>query len=469
MKDRVEFSSSRRRMLKMLSVGTAGLALAACAPRATSTAEPTENVQSGASGASLEQGELSVLLCCATEQSRDLQERFSRDFEATYPGVKVKVEQPPPGTNYFEKLQTLVAAGTPPDVFDMWEGYVAPYAQNGVLKDLTPYIDADPEWKMDDFQPAAVAATSWQNRLYALVRDFYPGPSLFFYNKDIFDAAGLEYPNADWTWDKMKETAKALTKDAKGTGKIDQWGVTYETWFVPWLYWIWSNGGDVFNADETKCTIAEPPATQAIQYWADLALKDNCAIPSTELAALQGAANAFITGAVGMYLGYTWNIADMKAARDQGLNWSTCLPPKANNGGRVFYMHLECWALANQTKMPKASWQYIRDYTVKAIDEFVTLYPGIPLLKDKIDLFLTPEHKEYGWDKIPEIVSDPKNIRIPGAGAKWDKIAGLIQSELDLVVIGEKTAEQAMNTAAPLVDQELARSASALENWSSRV
>jgi len=62
MKDRVEFSSSRRRMLKMLGVGSAGLALAACAPRATSTAEPTENVQSGTSGASLEQGELSVLL-----------------------------------------------------------------------------------------------------------------------------------------------------------------------------------------------------------------------------------------------------------------------------------------------------------------------------------------------------------------------------------------------------------------------
>lgn len=467
MKGHSPFSKSRRQMLKMLGVGSAGLVLAACAPQAQSTEAPTEDVSGGAPSG-LEEGELKVLLCCATEQSRGLQDRFSADFTARNPGVKVTVEQPPPGTNYFEKLQTLVAAGTPPDVFDMWEGYVAPYAQNGVLKDLTPFVEADPEWKMDDFQPAAVAASSWQGRLYSIVRDFYPGPALFFYNKDIFDAAGQEYPNADWTWTKMKEVAKALTVDTTGGNTINQWGVTYETWFVPWLYWIWSNGGDVFNADETKCTIAEAPATEAIQFWADLALKDDCAIPATELSALQGAANAFITGAVSMYLGYAWNIADMKAAREQGLNWSTCLPPTTDSGGRVFYMHLECWAMADKSKMPKAAWQYIRDYTTDAIEEFVQYYPGIPLLKDRIDLFLTPEHIEYGWDKIPDIIADPKNIRVPGSGAKWDKISGLIQAELDLVMIGDKTAQQAMSTAAPLVDQELARTASLVDDCNCR-
>ena len=458
---------TRRELLKLIKIGSGGLILSACAPEVTEmapTPETAEDVPGGPTGPAYDQGELKILLCCYTDETLGLQTRYNADFEATYPGVTVNQEQTPAGQNYFEKLQTLIAAGTPPDVFDMWEGYVGPYAANGVLQDLTPYIDVDPEWKMDDFQPAAVAASSWRGRLYALVRDFYPGPSLFYYNTDLFDKASLEYPNADWSWDDMRAAGKALSMDTAGSGAINQWGLAYETWFVPWLHWIWSNGGDIFNADETKSTLTDPKTVEALQYWADLAIEDKAAMPSAELSAMQGAPNAFKTGTIGMYLGYTWNIAEMTAAREEGLNWSTCLPPKANSGGRVFYMHLECWASAKETKVPKTAWRYIRDYQEKAVAEFVTYYPGIPLLKDKIDLFLTPEHIAYGWDKIPDIIADPKNIRIPGSGAKWDKISGLIQAELDLVFIGEKSAKEAAETAAPLVDEELARSSAYSES-----
>ena len=60
----------------------------------------------------------------------------------------------------------------------------SPTPRTACLLDLTPYIEADPEWKMDDFQPAAVEAASYQGKLYTIMRDFYPGPAMFFYNKD---------------------------------------------------------------------------------------------------------------------------------------------------------------------------------------------------------------------------------------------------------------------------------------------
>jgi len=455
-----KINKSRREMLKMMAVGTAGLALAACAPQATQTAAPntSENTTSGGSMSKIEEGNLVCLLCCGTDETHALQDKFTTYFNETYPSIKASLELTPGGQNYFEKLQTMIAAGTTPDVFDMWEGYVQPYAANGVLMNFTPYVDADPEWKVSDFQPAAIAAASYQDNLYAIMRDFYPGPAMFFYNKDIFDKAGAEYPTFDWDWNKMREVAISLTKDTKGSGRTDQWGIMYETWFVVWLHWIWSNGGDLFNADSTKCTLTDPKAVEALQFYADMINKDQCAIPSGELSAMQGAINAFKTGAVGMYLGYAWNIADMKAAREQGLNWGCVLPPKAPTGGRAFYMHLECWAAAKASKVPNACWQYIRDFTTKYIADFVALYPGIPLLKKDINLFLTEENVSYGWDKIPDIIADPKNIRIPGAGAKFDKISGLVQSELDLVFTGEKTAQAAAEAAAPNVDAELARS-----------
>jgi len=459
---------SRRQMLRLLGLGSAGAALSACAPKVvtqtvqvpveqTVVVKETVVVEAGPGGPAYEEGELKILLCCYTPEVLELQADYNKEFEETYPGVKVNQEQTPAGQSYFEKLQTLIAAGTPPDVFDMWEGYVGPYAENGALKSLTPYIEVDPDIKMDDMQPAAVKASSWQGNLYALIRDFYPGPSTLFYNKDLFDKAGVAYPSSDWTWDTMRAAAKGLTADTNGDSITDQWGLTFETWFVPWLYWIWSNGGDVFNQDETKCTLTDPKAVEAIQYWADIVNVDKSALSSAELQTMNGSSNAFRTGTVGMYLGNTWDIQDMLAAREQGLNWQACLSPQAPNSGRVYYMHLECWANSAQSKLPQTAWRYIRDYQFKAVSRFVKLYPGIPLLKQMLYLYMTPENAAYGWDRIPSIVSDPNNIRVPGAGAKWDKISGLIQAELDLVFIGEKSADDAAATACPQVDEELAR------------
>jgi multiple sugar transport system substrate-binding protein len=464
MSDLLKRTLSRRQMLKLLGVGSAGLVLAACAPQATETAPPAEgeagDVVDKPASSNIESGNLVCLLCCGTDESRELQARFNEYFDKTYPSIKTSLELTPAGQNYFEKLQTMIAAGTPPDVFDMWEGYVQPYAANGVLMDLTPYVEADPEWSMEDFQPAAVAASSYEGKLYTIVRDFYPGPVMYFYNKDMFDAAGQSYPTLDWTWETMREAAKALTKDENGDGIAEQWGLAFETWFVPWLFWIWSNGGDLFNDDETQCALTDPKAYEAFQLWADLVNVDKTALPSSEASAMQGASNAFNTGVVGMFLGYTWNIADMKAARDQGLNWGVTIPPAAPGGKRSFYMHLECWAAAKESKVPNAAWQYIRDFTADYTDDFLQFYPGIPMLKKDINLFLTEENKSYGWEAIPPIIEDPGNIRIPGAGAKFDKIQGLVQAELDLVFTGEKTAKDAVETACPLVNEELARTSS---------
>jgi len=460
MKDQSKQFLSRRQMLKMLGVGAAGLVMAACAPQAE-TAAPDTGTDGEAPGqpssSGIEEGNLTVLLCCGTNETHELQERFNQHFTEANPTIKTSLELTPAGQNYFEKLQTLIAAGTPPDVFDMWEGYIQPYAENGALLDLNNYVEVTPGWGMDEFQPAAIEAASYQGKLYAIVRDFYPGPAMFFYNTDLFDAAGQEYPTFDWTWDTMREAARNLTADTNGDGLPEQYGLVFETWFVPWLYWIWSNGGNLFNADQTACALTEEPAVAALQYWADLINVDQTSLPSSEQAAMQGATNAFITGNVGMFLGYAWNIADMKAARDQGLNWACVLPPAANNGVRSFYMHLECWAASAQSKVPNACWEYIRDFTENYTEEFISYYPGIPMFKKDIGMFLTDENREYGWDRIPEIIEDPAHIRIPGGGAKFDKIAGMVQAELDLVFTGEKTAQAAAETACPLINEELAR------------
>ena len=84
--------------------------------------------------------------------------------------------------------------------------------------------------------------------------------------------------------------------------------------------------------------------------------------------------------------------------------------------------------------------------------------PTIPPLKQLLEQFDTETNQQLGYTPLVTLANEPNQFRIPGAGAKWDKISGMIQAELDLVFIGEKSAEAAAATVSPQIDEELARS-----------
>lgn len=456
----------RREFLRAGGAAAAATVLAACtsapppAPaeaaketvvvKQTVVAEPT---------VAWEQAELRVLLCCASPEQMQWWDPFDRRFEESHSGAKVDKELMPAGQNYFEKLQTVIAAGTAPDVFDMWEGYVQPYAKNGALLQLDPFYEKDGRLKKEDIWPAALPVGTWNGDVYAQMIVVMAGPVGLFYNKQLFDEAGVKYPTNDWDWNAMREAALQLTKDTNGDGEPDQFGVTFETWFVPWLYWIWSNGGDTFNADETACTLDDPKAYEAIQFWADLMVKDVVAPGPSTLQAMQGSANMFKTGQVAMYIGNNWDLWGMKEAATQGLEWGCCMSPKANNGNRAYYEHTSCYGIWTGSKVPNLAWEYCRDYVLD--DECtagrMTTERSVPAVKEMLHHFATPDTEELGWMGIVEIMGDPNKLRYPGAGDKWDKISGIIQAELDLAFIGDRTAEEACKEAVPKVDDELAR------------
>lgn len=288
--------------------------------------------------------ELDILVCCYAPPDLEIRNKVNREFEQANGGIKLNQQLLPGGQNYFEKLQTLIAGNTPPDVFDMWEGYVQPYAKNGVLLNLDPLLETDPKVKKENLLPIAVDGTSWENHLYALMLGFIPGPVSLYYNTAHFEKAGLDAPTSDWKWDDMRSAAQKLTQDSNSDGEPDQWGVAFDLWFVPWLHWIWSNGGDVFNAAQTECTLSESAAVEALQYWADLVNVDKVALSPSTLAAMQGGLNAFQSGLVSMYIGNAWDVGTLQSAKD--LPWKAVLTPTANSGQRSWYTHFQCWAIS---------------------------------------------------------------------------------------------------------------------------
>jgi multiple sugar transport system substrate-binding protein len=453
----------RREFLRRAGLAAAAGTLVACAPAPAPTLtpppqEPVKEPVAGEPALAYEQGELHVLICCSGPEEQEAKLQFNQRFADARTGVTVRQEPLPAGQSYFEKLLTVIAAGTAPDVYDMWEGYVQPYAKNGALMNMEPFLEKDGKLKKTDIWEGGLPAVSWEGSLYAMLIAIMPGPISLFYNKDLLDAARVEYPKSDWTWDRMREAAISLTVDK--SGEPEQYGLVFENWFVPWTYWIWSNGGDVFADNDTKCALTDSRAYEAVQYWADLVVKDKCAPTPSTLAAMGGARNMFQTGLVAMYVGNCWDLAALNDARKQGLNWGSCLSPTANDGNRTFYQHTWCWGIWTGTKKPNLAWEYVRDFVIdeEMMTGFNTFQKSFPGIKRMLHTFMTPETEELGWTGVVDIVKDPRQIRYPGAGDRWDKISSMIQAEMvDLAFLGEKTAGQGAREVCPKVEEELAR------------
>ena len=165
-------------------------------------------------------------------------------FHVANPNITVNVDvsdwEP-----YWDKLQTGLAGGAAPDVFAMDGPLFPDYQSRDVLLDLKPYIDRD-GYDLGQLADQAVADFTTPDGQFGLPRDL--NVVALYYNKKMFDAAGLPYPDDTWDWAKLVEVAKKLT--LKGAnGKVSQWGLYTETTDMEnyWSELVWQNGGDIIS------------------------------------------------------------------------------------------------------------------------------------------------------------------------------------------------------------------------------
>ena len=223
-------------------------------------------------------------------------------FEKEYPNIKVKLEFAP-WSEYWSKLQSQIAAGNAPDVFMISGFYFNDFASKGILMDLTPLINRD-NLSLDGFFEIPLRVFTYNSHLYALPRDY--NVVVLFYNKKLFDKAGINYPDTTWTWDKFREVAKKLTRDFDKDGRVDQYGFLVENDLeVCWGNFVLQNGGEILDTLSYRCLLDTPEAVEAFKFLWNLMYKDKSAPTSTQLTAQT---DPFLTGRVAMRIGGSWNL-----------------------------------------------------------------------------------------------------------------------------------------------------------------
>jgi multiple sugar transport system substrate-binding protein len=235
--------SPRARGLAVASTAAAAaLALTACAG-------------GGTSGGSSENVTLSYAIWDQNQQPA--MQKIADAFHKQHPNVTVKI-QLTPNKEYWTKLQTAVSGGSGPDVFWMNGPHIQLYASNGVLAPLD-----DQKIDTANYPKSLVDLYTYDGKLYGAPKDF--DTIGVWYNKALFDAAGVPYPKAGWTWDDMKADAAKLTDKAKGVYGIAASQYSQENYYDS----IPQAGGYVISPDHKKTGYGSPEALKGIEFWLD--------------------------------------------------------------------------------------------------------------------------------------------------------------------------------------------------------
>lgn len=244
------------------------------------------------------------------------------EFEAANPDIKVKVEVSD-WDSYWDKLRVTTVGGNPPDVFAMDAPLYPDWQSRGSLLDLSPYLKAAPE-TLNGVYPGPLSAYQLAAGTFGLPRDFQT--IVLFYNKAMFDAAGVAYPDDSWTLDDLRAAAKKLTIDKDGDGHTDQWGLGTELWDMEpmWGPVVYSYGGAPISADFKKTTLGEAPAAEAWKFLADFRLDDGSVMSTEDLESYGN--DGFLAGVAAMTFTGHWNVPGYSALT---FDWDVTPFPRA--------------------------------------------------------------------------------------------------------------------------------------------
>ncbi|MFO7322345.1 MAG: sugar ABC transporter substrate-binding protein [Chloroflexota bacterium] len=196
-------------------------------------------------------------------------------FNEKYPNIEVVIDPVPYGELLPKQLLELTSGAPSYDFIVTDDPWLPQLAATGLLMDLkTDLADVtDPDYNWDDFAPGALAAGEWNGGQYSVpVRS---NLLLMFYNRTLFEEAGLEEPGEGYSWDDLAADLPQLVRDTDGDGTDDVWGIATYFGRDPLTPTIWqaifnSNGGQLFDA-ELNPTFNTPEGIEALQYHIDLA------------------------------------------------------------------------------------------------------------------------------------------------------------------------------------------------------
>jgi multiple sugar transport system substrate-binding protein len=348
-------------------------------------------------------------------------------FEDANPDITVEVTTLPYG-DYGTALQTDLAAGSVSDVFDIEFANYAQYQANGVLAP----IEVE---NADAYKPSLLEAYATDGVQYALPSSF--SDVVLYYNADLFDAAGLDYPTNDWTWDDERAAAEALTDQAAGV-----WGDHQPVSFYEYYKALAQNGGEFLNADGTAVAFNTPEGIEAAEW---LVGKSGTVMPTIEQG--QGTpdfdTNLFKEGKLGMLHSGIWVFG---AFADVPFTWDIAVEPGNTTQASAVFSNAVGVSATSEHVEAATKWAEFLTSSDTMVDIRLDSGWELPPISDDAKL---ATYLDKGAPANRQAVSDSLDgIALPPVVAKGQaEMQDIMGEELIEAQAGRKTVEEALASA----------------------
>lgn len=248
---------------------------------------------------------------------------------------------------YNERVLTMAAGGNLPDLIWTQPAGYATFIENGLLMDIS---DQTAKLDLEELQPGVIELGQVDGVQYGMIRD--RSTVQIAYNKDLFDEAGVDYPEDDWTMDEFLETAKALT--VKEGDRTTQFGI--ENFYLKEL--LTAHGTNIMDPETAEITLDDPKTIEAIEFSQDLINEYNVQPTGAQT---EGMSSLFLSGVAGMSMAGPWDWVEFDTNAD--FEFDVVPLPIGSDKGTLSPAAYLPISISADTEYPEEAWELLEFLT----------------------------------------------------------------------------------------------------------
>ncbi len=375
-------------------------------------------------------------------------ESLVQSFRKEHPEIAVQFSYVAGQGDYQQRLVAAFSAGAPPDVMLVSYRRMAMFAAAGSLEPLGPYLARSALLREADFYAPSLAAFRWEGQLWCIPQN--ASSLVVYYNRTLFDAAGLPYPAPGWTRDDFLRAARALTRDLDGDGQVDQYGVGIDPSLMRLAPFVWQNGGEVVDdvARPTRLALDSPAALEALQWFVDLQVREGV-VPDQVAEEAESSESRFLRGSLGMYLNSRRVVPTLRTIT--AFAWDVAPLPAGKQPAGI--LHSDGYCMAAGTADKEAAWTLI-EYANAAVGQQIVAATGrtVPSLRAVAEspAFLDPAQPPASSRVFLDVIPVARQLPLL---PRWPAIEETANREIERAFYGQATVKEAAAAAISLTQE----------------
>ena len=376
-------------------------------------------------------------------------------YTAKNPDVVIEV-QVTSWNEYWTKLEAAAESNTMPDIFWMHTNQILYYTEFGMLADVTNlYDDVDPNYYQEHFSEISIGnAQGFDGRMYGVPKD--KDNIVLCYNKEMFDAAGVAYPDENWTWDDMVDASEKIHQ---ATGKYGY--MAYNDDQMGYWNFVYQAGGCILTEDKTQGGFDREGTRKAMDFYINLQKTDWC--PDQTYFAETAPGTAFFSEMGAMFLEGNWNLwNNMTSFPDMRGKWDIAPLPKCpdpvQGDGRATISNGLCYSTAAHGKTKDIALDVIKFFGTEEAQNIASSYGAAISAYNGTEQPYFDAFTNAGYDLDLEVLNDQFAYGVQSvnnsARPKWK---APVLDELNKVYNGQQNFDAGMDNIQSIVNTETAK------------